>query len=97
MPTYDKLRSFLLDWESLTAEQQREFLTAMRRFVADLRARKGFRPGLRVKAVRAYPGVYEMTWAPDGRATFEYGTAVLPGEPHVIWRRIGTHDIFNRP
>jgi hypothetical protein len=34
---------------------------------------------------------WEMTWAPDGRATLEYGTERRPGEPHVIWRRIGTH------
>jgi len=38
-----------------------------------------------------------MTWAPDGRATFEYGTEVRPGEPHVTWRPIGTYAIFRRP
>jgi hypothetical protein len=38
-----------------------------------------------------------MTWAADGRATFEYGQEVRPGEAHIIWRRIGTHDIFRRP
>lgn len=32
-----------------------------------------------------------MTWAADGRATFEYGQEIRPGEPHIIWRRIGTH------
>ena len=57
-----------------------------------------FRPGLRVKGVRDAPsGVFEMTWAPDGRATFEYGPEQHPGEPHVIWRRIGTHDVFRQP
>ncbi len=38
-----------------------------------------------------------MTWAPDGRATFRYGPEQVEGEPHVIWRRIGDHDIFDRP
>jgi hypothetical protein len=38
-----------------------------------------------------------MTWAPDGRATFSYGTPVKEGEAHIIWRRIGTHDIFTNP
>jgi hypothetical protein len=38
-----------------------------------------------------------MTWAADGRATFEYGQEIRPGEPHIIWRRIGTHDIFRQP
>ncbi|MDA2807370.1 hypothetical protein [Nocardiopsis suaedae] len=30
-----------------------------------------FRPGLRVKRVQGVPGVFEMTWAPDARATWE--------------------------
>jgi hypothetical protein len=41
--------------------------------------------------------VWEMTWAPDGRATFAYGPEVLAGQLHIVWRRIGTHDIFRRP
>jgi hypothetical protein len=36
------------------------------------------------------------TWAAEGRATFEYADEVH-GEPHIVWRRIGTHDIFRRP
>ncbi len=38
-----------------------------------------------------------MTWAPNGRATFQYGDEATPGETHVIWRRIGTHDILGQP
>jgi hypothetical protein len=33
-----------------------------------------------------------MTWAP-----FQYGDEVQAGEQHIIWRRIGTDDIFGRP
>jgi hypothetical protein len=55
------------------------------------------RAGLRVKRVRGTAGVFELTWAPDGRATFEYGPEVREGEPHVIWRRISGHEIFARP
>jgi hypothetical protein len=44
-----------------------------------------------------YDDVWELTWAPDGRATFEYGASVKEGQPHVRWRRVGTHDIFKRP
>lgn len=29
----------------------------------------------------------------DGRATFEYGAEVRSGEPHVIWRCIGTYSV----
>jgi len=65
-------------------------------FVADL-ASGQFRSALRVKGVRGATGVFEMTWAPNGRATFEYGAEINRSEPHVIWRRIGTHDIFDRP
>lgn len=36
-----------------------------------------------------------MTWASDGRAIFHYGDEIHPGEPHIIWLRIGTHDIFD--
>jgi hypothetical protein len=38
-----------------------------------------------------------MTWAPNGRATFEYGDELRPGDPHIIWRRIGMHGIFRQP
>jgi len=41
--------------------------------------------------------VFEMTSADDGRATFQYRDAVIEAEPHVIWRRVGTHDVFNQP
>lgn len=67
------------------------------KFVADLKAGRRPRRGLRVRGVAGYPGIFEITWAPDGRATFDYGEAVHPGERHVIWRRVGTHDIFDNP
>lgn len=73
------------------------FRNAVEGFVASLREGRSFRPGLRVKGVRGHAGVFEMTWAPDGQATFQYSEEVRPGEPHFVWRRIGTHDIFRRP
>ncbi|MFN2495860.1 MAG: SDR family NAD(P)-dependent oxidoreductase [Pseudonocardiaceae bacterium] len=54
------------------AQRQRRFLTAVAAMVADLKADRAFWPGLRVKSVQGWPGVWEMTRAPDGRATFEY-------------------------
>lgn len=65
-------------------------------FVACLRTGR-FDPQLRVKRVRGHAGIWEVTWAYDGRATFEYGKEVQPGEPHVIWRRVGSHDILREP
>jgi hypothetical protein len=55
-----------------------------------------FRPSLRIKRVHGHARAWELNWAADGRATFEYGDEIQ-GEPHVIWRWIGTHDIFRRP
>lgn len=97
MPTRDVLASFWKDWHSLTPEHQQAFRNAVEEFVADLREGRSFRPGLRVKGVRGHAGIFEMTWSLDGRATFQYGEEVQPGEPHIVWRRIGTHDIFRRP
>jgi hypothetical protein len=56
-----------------------------------------FPPALRVHRVQATAGVWEITFAPDGRATFEYGAEVMAGEPHVIWRRVGTHAVLSQP
>ncbi len=97
MPTFSRTDRFVQDLKKLTAEQlQRFHSTVLDEFVVDLKAGR-FRPGLRVKRVQVTAGVWEMTWAPNGRATFEYGPEQRPGEPHVTWRRVGTHDIFNRP
>jgi hypothetical protein len=50
-----------------------------------------------VKGIQGATGIFEMTWAPNGRATFEYGDEVAEDHPHVIWRRVGTHDVFRQP
>jgi mRNA-degrading endonuclease YafQ of YafQ-DinJ toxin-antitoxin module len=96
MPTWRLLVGFRQDLKNLTPQQKAAFQKAVARFVADLRAGK-FRKGLRVKKMSGHADVWEMTWAPDGRATFQYGEEIRPGEQHIIWRRIGSHDIFDRP
>ena len=53
---------------------------------------------LRIKQVKGYEGIWEMTWSfsgPDGRATFEF--VALDGELAIRWRRIGGHRIFREP
>ena len=87
MPRFDR------DWAGLTDAQRDLFRAAVVKFVADLRARS-FRKGLRVKRVQGTAAIFEMTWAPDGRATFQFGDEVKKGEPHIIWRRIGTHPVL---
>jgi len=98
MPTRSVLASFRRDWQSLTPQQQRQFLAALKQFIADLqKSPPSFHPRLRVKRMQGHANLWEMSWAPDGRATFEYGDEVHPGQAHIIWRRVGTHSIFRRP
>ena len=96
MPTYAWLARFRADFERLTLTQQAAFLTAVQQFVEDLRRDRAFRKGLRVTGIQGAAGIFEMTWAPDGRATFEFGDEVTKGDPHVVWRRIGTHEVFKQ-
>jgi hypothetical protein len=48
MPTHDEWAQFLREFGKLTQAQQDQFIEAMKRMVADLRASRLFRPGLRV-------------------------------------------------
>lgn len=96
MPTFEKLRRFVEQYDKLTPSRRAEFKAATRKLNEDLR-RGQFRKGLRVKRVQGRSGVWELTWANDGRATFEHGESIIPGEPHIIWRRVGGHEIFDDP
>ena len=89
MPTYALTARFRRDLDGLSPQQRAAFRAAVEAFVHDLGEGR-FRPGLRVKGVKGAAGVFEMTWAPDGRATFQYGASKVGGEPHVIWRRSQT-------
>jgi hypothetical protein len=97
MPTYQKLPRFQKDFDQLSDDDRERFRQAATRFVQDLEGGSGFRPGLRVRGIQGAPGVFEMTWAPDGRATFHYGEPIREGHVHVVWRRVGTHTIFANP
>jgi len=98
MPTHEEFTQFLREFYAQPPDKQEQFLKAVEKMVSDLRSGHPFRPGLRVKAVQGHPGVFKMTWEKtDGRATFEFGAEVRAGEPHIIWRRIGGHEIFNNP
>ena len=95
MPTYSVEQTFWTDFDRLTPQLQERFRAARNALWNDLQTRS-FRPGLRVKKM-AGVDIWEMTFAPDGRATFQYGSEVVPGQLHIIWRRIGSHDIFRNP
>ncbi|MGW5851799.1 hypothetical protein ACWFQ8_28295 [Streptomyces sp. NPDC055254] len=100
MPPYEALPRFTADLDRLTPEQRHRFRQTVSAFVDDLRTGR-FRARLRVKRVQRASGIYELTWSmgsgPAGRATWEYGPERRPGEQHIVWRRIGTHDILTGP
>jgi len=98
-PTFDAPDYFRREYSKLSREMRAAFGDARRKLVEGLATSgpEGLSPSLRVKRVQGSPDVWEMTFAPDGRATFSYGEEVKPGEPHVVWRRIGGHEIFKRP
>jgi hypothetical protein len=98
MPTYDWLPGAGREYLKLTIEKRAVFMRAVAEMVEDMRAHRPFRASLDIKPVKRARGVWEMTWETgNGRATFEYGAEQEPGERHVIWRRIGGHEIFERP
>jgi hypothetical protein len=97
MPTHDELAQFVREYSALSPTAQEQFGKAVKKLVNDLRAGVGFRPSLRVKGVQGHPGIYEISWSGDGRATFHYGPEQRRGETHIVWRRIGGHDILKNP
>jgi hypothetical protein len=97
MPTHEEEPLFARECASLTTAQKACFQDGVRKMVNAIKARQPFRPGLRVKGVQGHAGVFEMTWAPDGRATFQYDSEQSPGEKRIIWRRIGGHEILQNP
>jgi hypothetical protein len=97
-PTYERSARFLREVRKLTDAQRRQFLAARDELVAGLRQQPPhFAPRLRVKRVQGTTDAWEITWAADGRATFRYGDEILPGDPHVVWLRIGSHAILDDP
>lgn len=99
MPTFERLPRFARDCEALSPAEKAGFKHAVKKFVEDLEVGRGFRKDVRVQGVQGGRGIFELTWADDGRATFEYGDSLAgdAGEPHVVWRRVGTHEVFGNP
>jgi hypothetical protein len=97
VPTYDALSGFRREFAKLDPAMQAAFRRAVAELVTDLNEGRNPRPGLRLRMMEGHRGVFEMTFAPDGRATFHLGTAIRPGQLHIVWRRIGAHEIFRDP
>lgn len=93
MPTWEAPNAFWRQFEKLTPREQAAFTRAVQHMIADMRAGR-FRKGLRVKRVQGTADAFEMTWAPDGRATFTYGDQIRTGDPHIVWIAVGGHEIL---
>lgn len=104
---FDRTDSFKRDYKRLSEEERDLFREAVLDEGGFHDAAEAFvstkNPGswparLRVKPMVGAPGIFEMTWSfsgPDGRATFQW--TEIEGEPAILWRRIGGHDIFRKP
>ncbi len=105
MPTFDVMVRFWSDYESLSSDQKHQFIRARDEFVAIMQEweRAGYRGTphfprhLGVKPLKGYRNIWELAWAPDGRCTWEYGAPQRDDRCHVIWRRIGSHNIYDDP
>jgi hypothetical protein len=79
-----------------TAEQDRFRAMVIEQFIPAIETGE-YPAGLRIKGVQGAPGVFEISWVPDRRATFEFGEEHLPGQRHIVWRRIGGHEVLGQP
>jgi hypothetical protein len=96
MPTYEQSAAFLRDLEHLSPEQERRFRISVRKFVADLKAKRPPRKSFGIRRFERLEGVYEFHFAPDGRALFTYGISPHPGDVHIVWLRVGGHEIYEQ-
>ena len=92
MATFETLPHFEAGWRKLTREQQAAFrAVVLEAFEPDLEtADSPFQRILRVRPVAGHPGLFEMIWNRNGRATFSYGPERTAGQPHVVWQDIVT-------
>lgn len=97
MPTYFRPDRFIRDYAALSDDAKERFKLAVAKFVEDLKRDGTVRPSLGIKPLRSAPGIFEFHFDGDGRATFSYGDSKTPGDVHVNWRRVGTHDIYDNP
>jgi hypothetical protein len=70
----------------------------VRQLIADLRAGAGrFHPSFRVHRIDARRSVWSLRFGADLRATFSYGTPHHESDTHIVWRRIGRHNVYREP
>jgi hypothetical protein len=96
-PTFELGTGFAREFSRLTREQDRSFRKSVAKLVAALKEGREPPRSLRIKRVQGTDGIWEMSYSGDGRATFRYGPERKAGETHIIWLRVGGHEILSRP
>ena len=94
MPTIERLPRFDRDWAELDTREQARFRAAVTAFLDDLRAGTPTAAG-HVQVIRGAPGVFTLSWSPEGHATLSSRTAEAGGV-HLVWRRIATQPAARR-
>lgn len=98
MATYSSTNSFQRDFAGLDPRYQERFKAlAKERFSPAIDAGPPYPADLRMIPMSGEDGIRELTVDRDIRATWEFGEPVHDGVPHVIWRRIGNHDVYRNP
>lgn len=105
MPHFSEEYHFKNDCRRLKRTEMEQFREALRAFIQTLSQWESsggpwpppFPAALRIKDVDGHKSIWELTWAFDGRCTWRFGAQKEPGKTHIVWRRIGGHEIFNDP
>ena len=106
MPHFSREHRFDADMQRLNETQRRQFRAALHTFIKSLSQWEAdgcpwpppFPAALRIKDIQRRSGIRELTWeAKDGRCTWRFGEQRELGKVHVVWRRIGGHEIFDDP
>ncbi|HJS93916.1 MAG TPA: hypothetical protein VJ741_06610 [Solirubrobacteraceae bacterium] len=95
-PTFERLAQFKRDYAKLTQSERQLFRAAAKRFVSPLSTTPPSDPGaVQLRELGDHPGFYELRFGDDTRAIYTFGQAVRPGQPHVIWCRVGNTDTLD--
>ena len=100
---YRSASTFDRDFARLPSDHRQMFLKILREHFLPAIAAGSF-TGMppwpkRLRVHQLAGGLYSITWSfscPDGRATFHL-ERTDDGETVLVWRRVGTHDIYDRP
>jgi hypothetical protein len=98
MPTFDIEEGFRQEYLRLQIQKRAAFLNARDDFFA-WRVAKEHQPNLAPPAhLRLHfidsKNAWSITFVGDLRALWRYGQEIRPGEPHIVWLSIGSHDVY---